>query len=1786
MSCELTCSPRREPPTTNSVNTVQVCGTATTACSGAASIAAQAWQWNLDYVLDPHGNAEVLYYNKFVNYYEELGNAAAVPYVRDSQLSEIDYGLRSGSFSSIPASDKVLFTYAPRCEIGVAGEPAGACSTQPPSSGNAAYWPDVPWDQYCGGGTCTQTSPTFWSQSLLSTVTTQVLSGGAYTNVDTWTLSQIWPDPGDGSSASLWLSSVAHTGYSSGSGTNGPSAVSTPLTGFAGTRFQNRVAATGGLVALNKYRLTGIDPDTGAIVTVTYYPQDCSAGSLPPSPEANIRRCFPTWWAPAGSSPQPDWFNKYLVAKVVSAPATGGSSDANHETDYFYTDPGQSLWRFDESPAVTDSQRTWDTFTGYKQVEIRTGDPAVAATQHTTDYTFFQGLNGDPDGPINAPTSASRSATLSAGSVSVPDNLPWAGQVFEQITRVGSSGTTAPSTTPILADTVTAPSNAVVTATSSYNYTAYEFGNSTAWSAGAFYGTYATLTADVNHDGKADLIAVDASNTFVMLSTGSGYAAPSTWSSVPFHGTVGTYAADVNHDGYADLVAVNSSSTSVMLASSGGGFYAPVGWSSVPFYGTQATLLTDVNGDGYADLVAVNASNTYVMLSSGTGFYAPVVWSSAAFYGTTVTLAGDINHDGKSDLIAVNGGSVYVMLANAGGTAFNAVALWSAATFSGTVATLVGDVNGDGYADLIAVDPYATRVMYSTGTGFLPQTGMSAVAFYGYYATLAGDATGDGKADLIAVDASNTYVLASTAGTVTQTVYLTGKTVATTTTPVSTGGTRTETITTIRDTTYGLTTQVEDATSDAGTTCTNTSYATASSSYLVDYPARVTKLGVACAATPTYPADLTVSGADVISDTATLYDGGALGAAPSVGDPTTSETAIGYSGSTPIWRVLSTATYDALGRALTSTDPNANGGVAATTSTSYTPATSGPLTSTTVTTTSPYSWTSTTTVNPAWGAVISSSDVNGNLTSATVDALGRTSQVWEPNWPQSAHAGTPSLLYSYSLSLTAANVVETTALNASGATTSSFALYDGLLQPIQTQAPSEGGGTVLTDTVYDANGQTVLTTAPYYATGTPSGTLQTPTGTLPSLTTTSYDGAGRTTASTLLAGATESPTAPGGTTQWTTTTAYSGADRTDVVPPSGGTPTSTFTNTRGKTTTLTQYLSTGISGTTESTTYGYDQRGDMTTMTNPAGSTWTWTFNVLAQQIQAVDPATGSSTTAYTADGQVDHTTDNAGNTLAYSYDKLGRKTGEYSGTTGGVELAAWTYDSATLGKNQPAAATRYIGGTAGSPGTGTAYASAVSAYTTLGSPASTTTTIGGTTPLAGSYTTGYTYAPDGSPLTQADPAEGGIAAETITDTYDTLGNPYSATSGLGSILDSATYTHLGQLAQTLATTSGTQIAHTYTYEPASLRLSTDYTNSPSSGGVLSNDTYTYDSAGDILEDNNVVTGVATDTQCYSYDPLQDLTAAWTPSSNACTAAPSSSALGGPAPYWTSYTINPANGDRTQDIRHATTGTGLDTRDTYTYPTSGYLAGGVGGPTAQSGVQHATAAAGTNPVTGTWTVTGADAYAYNGNGSTTTRPGQSITYDAEGHQQQVTVTAGTTQNDIYDANGTLLLQTESSAGTGTTAFLGDTELHVASGSSTVTATRTYTAAGQVLAERDTTSGVTGTQYYYLDTNTTGTAAASLAVSGATITRRYTDPYGNPRGTTTPWTSTHGYLNAPTSTLTGLDPPRRPPIRPHHRQILVGRSARDHRQPTADERLRLRRQRPGHQLRPDRPRDCL
>src|SRR6185295_9403098 len=73
------------------------------------------------------------------------------------------------------------------------------------------------------------------------------------------------------------------------------------------------------------------------------------------------------------------------------------------------------------------------------------------------------------------------------------------------------------------------------------------------------------------------------------------------------------------------------------------------------------------------------------------------------------------------------------------------------------------------------------------------------------------------------------------------------------------------------------------------------------------------------------------------------------------------------------------------------------------------------------------------------------------------------------------------------------------------------------------------------------------------------------------------------------------------------------------------------------------------------------------------------------------------------------------------------------------------------------------------------------------------------------------------------------------------------------------------------------------------------------------------------------------DTQCFSYDYLQRVTQAFTPTSGNCATTPSVTGIGGAAPYWTSWTYD-STGNRLTQTQHDTTG---DTTSTSTYPAAG-----------------------------------------------------------------------------------------------------------------------------------------------------------------------------------------------------------------------------------------------------------
>jgi RHS repeat-associated protein len=888
----------------------------------------------------------------------------------------------------------------------------------------------------------------------------------------------------------------------------------------------------------------------------------------------------------------------------------------------------------------------------------------------------------------------------------------------------------------------------------------------------------------------------------------------------------------------------------------------------------------------------------------------------------------------------------------------------------------------------------------------------------------------------------------------------------------------------------------------------------------------VADAGVACAAVPgaTYPAA-------AISDTRTTYDNEAWDTAPTVGNATSTQIVDGYTGAiaaSATWVPATATVYDSMGRATSVTNDLKNTSTANyTTTTAYTPATGGPLTKTIVTAPSPTGtgWPTTTLFNPAWGAETSTTDMNGNITTAAYDALGRRTGVWLPIRPQASNATSPSTGYAYGTPENTAGIVDaamsvaTTTLTA-GSSLTAYTLYDGLGQQVQTQSGAEGSGTVITDTGYNQAGQVVLTNNAYWTTSvSPSGTLFVVANeqNVPSETVTRYDGDGRTTATVL---------ETGGTERYETDTAYPGPDRTDVTPPTGGTPTSTFTNSLGETTKLIQYESaTPGTGTAETTTYGYNVQGQMTSMTDPTGqNTWNWTYNVLGQEISAVDPDTGTTTSSYNDAGDLLSTTDANGNTLAYSYDIQGRKTAEYSGSTTGAELASWTYD--TLDKGQLTSSNSYVGSTPGTPGI--AYTKAITGYNADYQPSGTTISIPtGAPAFAGtSYTTGLYYNQDGSLSAQTDPAEGGLPAETIRDSYDTLGN-LTTVQGAHAYTTGSAYTAIGQVAQYTRPGTTKTVYTDYGYDEATGAVDAieDLSQVGSTLTTVADRVYGYNNAGDVTSQTTTATSVATETQCYSYDYLQNLTQAWTPASNSCATTPSTSDQGGPAPYWDTYSVDDATGNRLTSTVNANTVTGTaQSQTTYSYPTAG------------SADPHVVSSTSTVVGTGTGATTTASTYSVDPDGNTVSRTAQNQAFGYNAQDQLASTTTGSgasavTQNDVYDADGDLLLQSDPT--TGATLSLGDTQLHLAAGATTATGVRTYTANGTSIAQRTTTVGVTGSALYWLGTDIHGTADIEINDATGAVTRRYTDPYGNPVGANPTWSAPDTFLNAPQDPLSGL-----------------------------------------------------
>ncbi|GAA0245263.1 hypothetical protein GCM10010492_50780 [Saccharothrix mutabilis subsp. mutabilis] len=371
-----------------------------------ASWCAQAYRWNLDYVLDRHGDAIAYFYNTETNHYGRANTPSlATPYVRGGQLARIDYGLRDGRTD--PAA-RVVFTAADRC---VPGSPC--LRTRP------ADWPDTPWDQQCDGGTCTgNTSPVFFGTKRLAAITAQVRDQGVLTDVDSWTLRHLFPATSDVTDPSLWLESITHTGHVGGTAT-------TPEVNFDGVLLDNRVEAGDGEAWMRRWRVARVHTETGGQVQVTYGDRSCAPGDTPAA-DGNGRTCYPAHWTPQGAqAPALDWFHKYLVTEVREIDRVGGSPD--EVTSYEYV--GDAAWHHDDAELVPAELKTWGQWRGYQTVKVRTGAPDGPRTLE--EHRFYRGMHGD----------LKSDGTRKTVQVDGRDDLPvLRGFAHEEITYNGDGG--------------------------------------------------------------------------------------------------------------------------------------------------------------------------------------------------------------------------------------------------------------------------------------------------------------------------------------------------------------------------------------------------------------------------------------------------------------------------------------------------------------------------------------------------------------------------------------------------------------------------------------------------------------------------------------------------------------------------------------------------------------------------------------------------------------------------------------------------------------------------------------------------------------------------------------------------------------------------------------------------------------------------------------------------------------------------------------------------------------------------------------------------------------------------------------------------------------------------------------------------------------------------------------------------------------------------------------------------------------------------------------------------
>jgi hypothetical protein len=259
---------------------------------------------------------------------------------------------------------------------------------------------------------------------------------------------------------------------------------------------------------------------------------------------------------------------------------------------------------------------------------------------------------------------------------------------------------------------------------------------------------------DFDGDGDLDL-AVDyvVSQTIsVFLNNGSGaFVSSAEYATLPGDYGCGLATADINRDGRIDLLTTRDATLGILF-NNGDGTFAPLTSYSVGMLYQVHLCVSDLNGDGYQDIAFygyTNAPAISVLINDGNGgLYPPVLYGVAGVGIAKSITAADFDSDGDVDLAVGNYdlNSTVSILLNDGNAVFEQ---HSSHVMSSYCEVVAEDLDADGDVDIASTNPEAGAVLVSrnTGSGVFEEPVSYDVEWP--YKLVAADMDGDGDLELV-----------------------------------------------------------------------------------------------------------------------------------------------------------------------------------------------------------------------------------------------------------------------------------------------------------------------------------------------------------------------------------------------------------------------------------------------------------------------------------------------------------------------------------------------------------------------------------------------------------------------------------------------------------------------------------------------------------------------------------------------------------------------------------------------------------------------------------------------------------------------------------------------------------------------------------------------------------------------------------------------------------------------------------------------------------------------------